>query len=328
MYNKKNLGVILIFSSIVLLVLFMALTTQRDRFGVTMDGAVKHDVESLFVGVHYFRLLDLVPNFELKSKSLVITNNNLFNFIDPRGVFLSKDSQTRYQANKGFLNQSTSNLELFGDVRLADEYSDYVSDTLKYDGKNEIIYANGNVSSQVIDKKTLDIIKLSSHKLTSYMAEKRVELMGSVKGRLIRKRRYETGFKFRAEEAEFNSPKSRLELAKSVKIYRNNYYLKAEKAEIFLENYNKKLKYYVLYDDVKLEEKLQLTNGKLQTRRAYSEKLEGHQRSGKIVLTGAPRVEQGRDVIKGYQITLHENVEMVEVDDSQSSFNLKRNRND
>ena len=48
-------------------------------------------------------------------------------------------------------------------------------------------------------------------------------------------------------------------------------------------------------------------------------------KTGKILLSGAPRVEQGDDIIKGYQITLRENVEMVEVDDSQSSFSLKRN---
>jgi lipopolysaccharide export system protein LptA len=77
---------------------------------------------------------------------------------------------------------------------------------------------------------------------------------------------------------------------------------------------------------VKLEEKLKLKSGKNQTRRAFAEKLEGHQRTGKIILTGAPRVEQGNDIIKGYQITLRENVELVEVDDSQSSFSLKKDK--
>ena len=49
-------------------------------------------------------------------------------------------------------------------------------------------------------------------------------------------------------------------------------------------------------------------------------------REAKIVLTGAPRVEQDQDVIKGYQITLRENVELVEVDDSQTSFKINRNK--
>ena len=100
--------------------------------------------------------------------------------------------------------------------------------------------------------------------------------------------------------------------------------LSAGNAEIFLENFNKKLKYYALYDDVRLEEKLRLDSGVYQTRRAFAEKLEAHQGTGKLILTGAPRVEQGSDIIKGYQITLRQAVEMIEVDDSQSSFKLKR----
>ena len=77
---------------------------------------------------------------------------------------------------------------------------------------------------------------------------------------------------------------------------------------------------------MKLEEKLVIPGKKPQLRKAYSEKLEGHQRSAKVILTGAPRVEQGEDIIQGYQITLRENVELVEVDDAQSSFNLKKDK--
>ena len=82
----------------------------------------------------------------------------------------------------------------------------------------------------------------------------------------------------------------------------------------------------MLYDDIKLVEKLKLDDGTTSTRKAYSEKLEGYMREAKIVLTGAPRVEQGSDLIQGYQITLRENVELVEVDDSQTSFTIKRNK--
>jgi len=79
-----------------------------------------------------------------------------------------------------------------------------------------------------------------------------------------------------------------------------------------------------MYDDIKLEEKLKTRQGGSQVRRAFAEKLEGFISDGKLVLSGAPRVEQGRDIIKGYQITLRENTEIVEVDDSQSSFRFKK----
>ncbi len=90
-----------------------------------------------------------------------------------------------------------------------------------------------------------------------------------------------------------------INLSDNVYLERNNYNLRAQRADIYLENFNKKLKYYVLYDDIKLVEELTLPNGTKQTRKAYSEKLEGYMSQGKIVLTGAPSVEQGDDLIKG-----------------------------
>ena len=133
-------------------------------------------------------------------------------------------------------------------------------------------------------------------------------------------------FDFKANRVELNMLKSLVSLSDNVLLHRNNYDLEAQKAEIFLENYNKKLKYYVLYDDIKLEEKLSMNDGSKQMRKAYSEKLEGYMAEEKVVLTGAPRVEQGEDLIKGYQIILRENVELVEVDDSQSSFDLNKDK--
>ena len=99
----------------------------------------------------------------------------------------------------------------------------------------------------------------------------------------------------------------------------------AIRGEIFLENYNKKLKYYALYDDVKVVEKIPvIKKGESRKtfieRRAYAEKLEGFVKEGKIVLTGYPKVLQENDVIKGNVITLLKSNEVIEVDDSSSSF--------
>lgn len=101
----------------------------------------------------------------------------------------------------------------------------------------------------------------------------------------------------------------------------------AGKAEVFLENYNKKLKYYALYDDIRLQEELSLSDGSKVTRKAYAEKLEGFNAERKIVLSGTPKVIQGRDIIKGYKVTLREDVELVEVEDSSSSFQMNRKKN-
>ena len=45
-----------------------------------------------------------------------------------------------------------------------------------------------------------------------------------------------------------------------------------------------------------------------------------------MMLSGAPRVEQGADVIKGYRITIRENVDLIEVDDAMSDGQVKREK--
>lgn len=326
MYNKKSLFILVGFGGVIFVVLLSAFTTERGSLNRKKNQKVKTVERAFFKKVHYFKSENLKPSFELKSRELEIIDNRFLDFKEPSGAFLSSSKNVRYKANKGKLDNKAKKLNLYGEVQVSDKNSDYISDELFYNGAKEILIAQGGVSSQVIDEKTSDIIKIKSQKLTSYLRLNKLSLVGDVEGRVIRKRRYEGNLKFRSDEATLNSLESRLNLTKSVKINRNNYNLTAGSAEIFLENFNKKLKYYALYDDVKLEEKLKLRSGKTQMRRAFAEKLEGHQRTGKIILTGAPRVEQGRDIIKGYQITLRENVELVEVDDSQSSFSLKKEK--
>ena len=97
----------------------------------------------------------------------------------------------------------------------------------------------------------------------------------------------------------------------------------ANRGEVYLENYNKKLKYYALYDDVRLQEKL-VNNGRPLVRKAFAEKLEGLIGEKKIILTGLPKVFQERDVIKGNRIIIRENIETVEVDDANTNLILKK----
>jgi lipopolysaccharide export system protein LptA len=308
------------------LVLFKGFSSTESstvNYGKKVDKVAE---KAFFKEVHYFKIENLAQRVELRSKQLDITNNIFFKFLVPRGYLNSENENYAYSAERGHMNQQTKVMKLFGDVRLSGKSSDFAAGEFVYNGRSKMMFGKGNVAAQMIDSKTLDIIKVKSSEFSSNIRTQILEMSGNVKGELIRQRAYEDGLKFESEEFVLNSLESHLKMFKSVKIYRNNYYLQSQNAEIFLENFNKKLMYYELYDDVKLEE--QLTGGLSgkQLRRAYAEKLEGHQRTGKIILTGAPRVEQGDDIIKGYQITLRENVELVEVDDSQSNFSLKRKK--
>ena len=112
-----------------------------------------------------------------------------------------------------------------------------------------------------------------------------------------------------------------------MKLIRDNYVITSGKADIFLENYNKSLKYFVLNDDVKVTETMQTPTGVV-IRKSFSERLEGFGREQKMILSGAPRVEQGNDALKGYRITIRENVDLIEVDDSMSDMHVKKRDKD
>jgi len=138
-----------------------------------------------------------------------------------------------------------------------------------------------------------------------------------------RKKKHEGKIKFSSDELQTDGIESLAELRGNVHLERQNYFITAGKGDIYLENFNKSLKYFVFNDDVKMTETLKTANGVTQ-RKAFSERLEGFGREEKMVLTGAPRVEQGEDVIKGYRITTRENVDLIEVDDAMSDVHVKR----
>jgi lipopolysaccharide export system protein LptA len=325
MYNKKSVNIILVFGVFTLLIIFQSFNVNRINAQKKNTLVVQKDSETVFNKLNYYSVENSKPQLNINADLLKIINSKLLYFTKPVGFLVKEDEEKiKYQADKGSYRVSEKILDLEGLVTLVSSKGEHSSDKLYFDGVKKYIEASGEVSSVMNDVKTSDRIIIESNSMKSWMEEGRSLFVGDVRGKVSRKRIYEESFDFRSEKLELNQLKSLVRLSKSVKLDRNNYHLEAEKAEIFLENFNKKLKYYVLYDDIKLVEKLKLRNGKSSLRKAFSEKLEGYMSEAKVVLSGAPRVESGSDLIKGYQITLRENVELVEVDDSQSSFELKR----
>ena len=324
MYNTKSTMTLIVFSLLWLFITFISVGEDVEGLGEKNLKEVTSVEVTSFIDVLYFQIKNNNPSLKLDSSHLQIRGESDLSFKSPKGLLITDLRKIAYSADFGEIGKKVNIFRLSGDVSFSDKNSTYLSDKIIYEGNQDKLTAIGNVSSELSDEKSGDKIKIRSRKLTSILKEKILSLSGSVRGNITRKRLFEQGMKFEAENVDVNSVKSQINLSNSVKIQRNNFNLSAGTAEIFLENYNKKLKYYTLYDDVKLEEKMQLETGQKQLRKAYAEKLVGYQRSGKIVLSGAPRVEQGKDVIKGYQVILRENTELVEVDDSKSSFNLKR----
>jgi lipopolysaccharide export system protein LptA len=197
---------------------------------------------------------------------------------------------------------------------------------VKYSFKKDLIQASGGVKFVGHDLKTGDHITIHSLKMKAHPKLKESQFMGSVDGVLQRKRKYEGAMTFTSQLLRFDGIESLAHLEGDVFMKRENYRITGGKADIYLENFNKSLKYFVMNDDVKLTETLNdPVNGKTE-RKAFAERLEGFGREEKMILSGAPRVEMGTDVIKGYRITVREGSDLVEVDDAMSDMQMKKKK--
>jgi len=328
MLNKKLSLIIIFFICLSAAVSYTALNVVvNEPVAQTVDPE-SQDEKTSFKDLSYFNTVNSKKVMRLDAKDLLIVNSKDLYFKSPDGNYYNNDQVIKFKSKLGDFNTDRKLLTLDGNVKVNTfDGSSHHADFIKYSGKFNIFEARGNTVSEVNNIESQDRFKVKSDNLKSYINRKLIEFKGDVVATLKRNRTYEGKVKLTAQKMLLNQLESRAFFEGDVSLYRNKYYLHANKADLFLENFNKTLKYYVLYDDIKLEEKLTLEDGSVIMRKAYSEKLEGYMREGKIVLSGAPRVEQASDLIQGYQITLRENVELVEVDDSQTSFKIKRKKN-
>lgn len=325
MINLRSTLIVIFFLLMTFVVIFIAqdVKNKSESYSDLLD--VDMVDEAKFKNMNYYSLADGKKSMSMNSDDLKIINQSDFIFQKTDGEFINnKGEVTLFSADSGKYQANIKELALYDNIELKNDEAEYQSNNMLVNKTQNTMSAVGDVNAKLIDKLTKDKITISSRSMNSDLDKKVIHFKGDIQGVLTRNRRYEGGFSFTSELMTLNQLESQINLSKDVKLRRNNYDVEAQKAEIFLENYNKRLKYYVLYDDIKFVEKLKLKSGASRVRRAFAEKLEGFMSQGKIILSGAPRVEQDGDLIKGYQITLRENVELVEVDDSQSSFQLKR----
>ena len=219
MHNKKNSLVLVAFCSLSVLVLYKGLGSTKSNdvnYGKKTEKIVE---KAFFKEVHYFKIEDFVQRVELQSKQLDITNNIFFEFLTPRGNLSSEQENYNYSAESGKMNQKTEIMKLKGDVRISGESSDFAAGEFLYNGRSKMMYGKGKVAAQVVDSKTLDIIKVKASEFSSNLRTQILEMSGNVKGELIRQRAYEGGLKFESEELTLNSLESHLKMYKSCLLY-------------------------------------------------------------------------------------------------------------
>lgn len=273
----------------------------------------------------YFHLKSGVPQMSLAAIKMRSQGEDLAEFEMPKGVYnyQAKNKTIKYTAEHGLYKKQKELLSLDGNVKVNTDEANYSADKVKYYFKKDLITGKGNVVFEGDDLKSKDHLTINSESMRAKPEAQLSTFKGNVHGSMLRKKQYEGKLTFSSQLLDLDGNKSLAHLEGNVHLKRSSYDLTAGKGDIYLENFNKSLKYFVMNDDVKMSEKMETREG-IQTRQAFAERLEGFGREQKMVLSGAPRVEMGKDVIKGYRITIRENVDLIEVDDAMSDVQVKR----
>lgn len=283
---------------------------------------------TLIENLDYFHVKDGLPQMSLSATKMKSQGQDSAEFDSPVGIYNqhARNTTLKYQANSGIYRKVKDSLLLEGDVKASSDEGNYEAAKVRYSFKKDLIQASGNVKFSGRDLKTGDQLKINSERMKARPKLKQSEFIGSVQGVLQRKRQYEGAMNFTSRQLTLDGIQSLAHLEGDVYMKRDNYRITAGKADIYLENFNKSLKYFVLNDDVKMTETLNNPQTGQTERKAFAERLEGFGREEKMILSGAPRVEQGTDVIKGYRITVRENTDLIEVDDAMSDVQVKKKK--
>ncbi|MBC7537812.1 MAG: hypothetical protein H7281_03265 [Bacteriovorax sp.] len=334
----RQYTIILIFLSTCLSLGFFSYIGHFNEFGREHSVPPKvpeHDAvdESFFKNVTYYSVENSRPFLELESTELSISSTDgvVIGF-DPVGSIYRYEKETdkalepiyfQSKNSRAFLKKKEIFLENEVEIKMSN--TNLKAQKVSILSEGEILYANNDVKTLSTVEKTGDELMVNSTSAIYRPKLQIIEYRDNVNGLVKRKRVYEENISFKTDLLTFNAPISLVEMKGNVAFKKENLDAFANRGEVFLENYNKRLKYYALYDDVRLQETL-VNNGKPLVRKAFSEKLEGLISEKKIILTGLPKVFQERDVIKGNRIIIRENVETVEVDDANTNITLEKDK--
>jgi lipopolysaccharide export system protein LptA len=323
--NPRSIIIIFAYVLMNLFIVFSALRNKaEDNQAKAQPGTLAPEFTEI-EDLNYFHLKNGIPQMSLSAIKMHSLGEEVAEFVEPKGVYNyeQKDKTIKYQANAGTYRKEKELLILVGEVRILSDEAEYLAEKIKYFFKKDLILAEGGVTFKGLDLKTKDQIEIHSDLMEANPEMQFSRFSGKVHGSLQRKKKYEGRMTFESRELQIEGEKSLAHLEGEVMLKRQSYLITAGKADIFLENFNKSLKYFVFNDDVKVTETLQSPKGTT-FRKAYAERLEGFGREQKMVLSGAPKVEHGEDVVKGYRITIRENMDLIEVDDAMSDMQMKR----
>lgn len=272
--------------------------------------------------LQFYSLDDDKPSTYLDAYYLEIKNNfSIFDFINPKGYFLGDKGEvdaTHFSSQRLNFDKNKNVAEFSGDIILKREPTIIDCQQGVYWTKREEFYCKNRVKVFAVQAKTRDELTINSDEIKAFFQQKYTIHKGNVFGIIKRPLLHEPPTDFSTDSLSFYYDQGQVNLEGTVYVKHGEYDVKSRKGEILIENFNKKLKYFTFDDDVVVEQKSpKIPGGK---RLAYAEKVESVRSEGTVILTGAPRVIQGRDIVKGNKITLREGASLIEVDDAASNI--------
>jgi len=324
--NPRSIVIIFIYVLLNVFILLAALKQKIEESQVVKTPGVLAPEYTEIENLNYFHIKEGIPQMSLAAVKMRSQGEERAEFTNPKGIYNSQNKNLNYEANEGTYRKAKDLLVLVGKVRVFSTEAEYLAEKVKYFFKKDLILGSGGVTFKGMDLKTKDQLEIQSETMRARPQDQFSHFKGHVQGSLQRKKKYEGKMTFSSNELQIDGIKSLAHLEGDVNLKRQSYLITAGKGDIYLENFNKSLKYFVFNDDVKVTETMQTPQGTI-FRKAFAERLEGFGREQKMVLSGAPKVEHGDDVVKGYRITIRENMDLIEVDDAMSDVKVKREEN-
>ena len=331
--NKNNegcavrLGLVNIFY-LVLAIIF-GFTTVFDSMNLTLltgESKKKIVLGSYFINSFISTYKPDANNFNVFSQKLVDRiNEKKVYFNAPKGSF-GTDQKVLFEGDQGILNKEKSNLVISDNVTLLTDGMKTTSRNLSVNFQKNSAVAIGNVKSNIVEG--LRKVSIRAQKLFVEDAQKELKYIGLVNGEIKgRDKQAFSNISFKSDLLTYNHDDKIIFLEGNAFINRAKSQISGLRGNIWLNNQTSRVKYFSMSDDVKLRDEFVNTHGEIIKRNSFSEKVEGFSDEEKLILSGFPQVEQEGDIIKGNQMIIREDQEMIEIINTNSQFRLK-NRND
>lgn len=315
-YHAKTLILFcgLVAASVAALFLHLRVTSHSTQ-------GIESDLQRVEI-LQFYQVKNLKPSSYIDAYYLEVKDKfKELDFINPKGIFHGnklEDPLTNFSSQRLKFSKTRGIATFKGDVNIIRKPVNVECQTGIYWTESEKLYCEERVKVLAVQEKTRDEITINSEQVSAFFQEQYSIHKDQVFGNIKRPLLHEPQTDFSSNLMTFFFQEGRADMDGAVHVTHGEYDVKSRRGQILIENYNKKLKYFTFDDDVVVEQtSKRIPGGK---RFAYGEKVESVRSEGTVVLTGAPRVIQGKDIIKGNRITLREGASLVEVDDAASSM--------